>query len=55
MEIINIGSSFKSNKAAGHDEISLKVIKSTINVLSQPLADIFNASLMADVFQMILK
>lgn len=49
-ELLSIVKCLESNKAAGHDDISPKVIKATIDVISQPLVDIFNNSLLAGVF-----
>lgn len=49
-EILNIINSLQSNKAAGYDEISPKVIKATAYMLARPLANIFNMSLTTGVF-----
>jgi len=49
-EVVNIVRCFKSNKAAGYDEISPKVIKAVAQEISQPLSDIFNISLVTGVF-----
>ena len=49
-EISDIVSYLKSNKSAGYDEISPKVIKSVIPYISKPLCEICNISLNTDKF-----
>ena len=41
-EFINIASSFKSGKAAGHDKISISTIKQSIHCIAVPLTHIIN-------------
>ena len=43
-EIIDIARNLKPSKSPGYDEISLKVIKSIINNIAQPLSDNFYLS-----------
>ena len=44
-EIINIASSFKPGKAAGHDKISMSTIKQSIHCIATPLTHIINLSI----------
>lgn len=39
-----------SNKAVGHDEISVNILKANIDILSDPLQTIFNQSFLSGVF-----
>ena len=50
LEIIDIARNLKPSKSPGYDEISLKVIKSIINNIAQPLSVIFNLSLKTGIF-----
>ena len=47
-EFINIASSFKSGTAAGHDKISVSIIKQSIHCIAVPLTHIFNLSISHD-------
>ncbi len=44
-EIMEVASSFSSGKAAGFDTIPRSIIKQSINVISQPLTNIINLSI----------
>lgn len=54
-EIIDIVHSLKSNKSAGHDELSPSVIKNVIPYIVHPLTAIFNLSLSTGIFPDIMK
>ena len=54
-EIYNVIMKQKSNKASGYDDISIDVVKHTADVLSKPLAFIFNTSLANGIFPDSLK
>ena len=41
----------KCSKAAGHDKIPVKLVKDAADILSKPLAAIFNSSLESGVFE----
>ena len=45
----------KCNKAAGFDDITINIVKSIAEKISEPLSCIFNASLKTDIFPDILK
>ena len=44
-EILDIASSFQSEKAVGFDKIPMSIIKQSINAISQPLTHIINLSI----------
>ena len=50
LEIIDIACNLKPSKSPGYDEISLKVIKSIIYNIAQPLTDICYLSLKTGIF-----
>ena len=49
-ELANICSLFSPRKAPGYDNISMRVIKHSFHLISAPLADIINLSLLKGIF-----
>ena len=49
-ELNQICNSFKSGKSPGYDNVSMDIIKSTFDLISQPLANVINLSLIKGVF-----
>lgn len=45
----------QSNKAMGHDEISIKILKQNIDILCYPLEKIFNKSFLTGAYPELLK
>lgn len=54
-EIIAMTREMQSNKAMGHDEISINILKANIDILCHPLEKIFNKSFYAGIYPEQLK
>ena len=54
-DIINIVSKFDVNKSAGYDDINIRIVKSAIFAIVNPLCNIFNFSLEKGIFPSALK
>ena len=54
-DIINIVSKFDENKSAGYDDINIRIVKSAIFAIVNPLCNIFNFSLEKGIFPSALK
>ena len=54
-EIINVTNLLKPKLSCGHDGLSVKLIKSSINTIAVPLVKIFNKSFVSGIFPDALK
>lgn len=54
-ELLDISKSFKRNKAPGYDDITINIIKDTIDIITEPLKNIINLTFTAGVFPEKLK
>jgi len=54
-ELLEMSKSFKRNKAPGHDDIAINIIKDTIDIITEPLKSIINLSFTVGIFPEKLK
>ncbi len=49
-EVLKLLSTLKTSKATGHDKISPKLLKDSADIITKPLTQIFNKSILVEIF-----